>query len=87
MPSFAFLSDKERSGLISYIQTLGGEDLEPNSYQPLVPLEARSEEFGGVIKEGHGGMTEFLWISFGFLFIWTIYYFVVNWHQFLVLFA
>lgn len=49
--------------------------------------EAHSEEFGGVIKEGHGGMTEFLWISFGLLFIWTIYYFAVNWHQFLVLFA
>lgn len=49
--------------------------------------EAHAEDFGEVIKEGHGGMTSFLWISFAILFIWTIGYFVVNWRQFLVIFA
>lgn len=48
--------------------------------------EAHSEDFGGVIREGHGGMTIFLWVSFGLLLLWTIYYFVVNWQQFLVIF-
>ena len=49
--------------------------------------EAHSSEYGEVIKEGHGGMTAFLWISFAGLFIWTIVYFVLNWEQFLVIFT
>jgi hypothetical protein len=48
--------------------------------------EAHSEGFAGVIREGHGGMTIFLWISFAALFIWTVYYFIVTWEQFLVIF-
>ena len=49
--------------------------------------EAHSSDYGEVIKEGHGGMTVFLWISFAGLFIWTIVYFVLNWEQFLVIFT
>jgi hypothetical protein len=49
--------------------------------------EAHSEGFGGVIREGHGSMTIFLWVSFAALFIWTIYYFIRSWEQFLVIFA
>lgn len=48
--------------------------------------EAHSEEYGELIKEGHGGMTMFLWVCFTAIFIWTIYYFAINWRQFLVLF-
>ncbi len=48
--------------------------------------EAHAEEFGDLIKEGHGGMTMFLWVSFAAIFVWMIYYFAINWRQFLVLF-
>ena len=49
--------------------------------------EAHAEEFAEVIKEGHGGMTSFLWISFAIMIIWTIGYYIVNWQQFLVIFS
>lgn len=44
MPQFAFLSDQELDALVDYIQNLGGEDLEPHAFQPLVPLEYRGKE-------------------------------------------
>ena len=44
--------------------------------------ESHAEDYANVIKEGHGGMTIFLWISFSLLFAWTVYYFVVNGYQF-----
>ncbi len=44
MPPFSFLSDKDRGNLITYIQNLGGEDLEIQSFQPLIPLEYRGDE-------------------------------------------
>jgi len=49
--------------------------------------ESHAEEYGDVIKEGHGGMTAFLWVSFIMLLGWTVYYFVVNWSQFAVIAA
>jgi hypothetical protein len=49
--------------------------------------EAHSIEYGEVVKEGHGGMTAFLWVSFVLLFIWTIAYFVQHWDEFNALLA
>ena len=49
--------------------------------------EAHSLEFGGVIKEGHGGITAFLWLMFGAMFVWTIVYFVMHWSEFGVITA
>jgi hypothetical protein len=49
--------------------------------------QAHSTDFGGVIKEGHGGMTAFLWVFFGFMFIWTIVYFVLHASEFAIIFA
>ena len=49
--------------------------------------EAHAEEFAGVVREGHGGMTMFLWVSFTLLILWTVYYFVVHAQQFLVIFT
>jgi hypothetical protein len=49
--------------------------------------EAHAEEFAETIKEGHGKMTIFLWVSFAALFIWAVVYLVMNWQQFYVLFA
>jgi hypothetical protein len=49
--------------------------------------EAHSLDFGGVIKEGHGGMTSFLWIMFTGMVIWTIVYFAMHWSEFAVIAA
>jgi hypothetical protein len=35
--------------------------------------EVHAEGFAGVVREGHGGMTIFLWVSFALLVIWTAY--------------
>jgi cytochrome c oxidase cbb3-type subunit I/II len=39
MPPFGFLSDNQLTDLVSYIQTLGTEDLNTQSFQPLVPSQ------------------------------------------------
>ncbi len=39
MPEFDFLSDKQLSDLVSYIQTLGTENLDTQDFQPLVPSQ------------------------------------------------
>ncbi|NLI54655.1 MAG: hypothetical protein GX417_10115 [Clostridiales bacterium] len=49
--------------------------------------ESHAESYANVIKEGHGGMTAFLWVSFALIFSWTVYYVVVNWSQFKVIAA
>lgn len=43
MPNFAFLTDHEIDALVAYIQHLGGEDLDPASFQPQVPEEYRDK--------------------------------------------
>jgi hypothetical protein len=48
--------------------------------------ESHAELYANIIKEGHGGMTAFLWVTYVFLFIWTIYYYAANLEQFLVIF-
>jgi hypothetical protein len=49
--------------------------------------QAHAADFAGVIKEGHGGITAFLWIVFIGVFIWTIVYFVMHWTEFAVITA
>jgi hypothetical protein len=49
--------------------------------------EAHSTNYAGVIKEGHGGMTAFLWVFYIFMFIWTIVYFVLHASEFAIIFA
>jgi hypothetical protein len=49
--------------------------------------EAQAEDYAGVIKEGRGGVTVFLWVLFIGLFIWTIAYFVMNWNDFAIIAA
>jgi hypothetical protein len=48
--------------------------------------EAHSTNYADVIKEGHGGLTIFLWISFGAIFVWTIVYLVQHWSEFNAIF-
>jgi hypothetical protein len=49
--------------------------------------EAHSTNYADVIKEGHGGLTLFLWISFTTIIIWTIVYLVQHASEFSVIFT
>ena len=49
--------------------------------------ESHSIDYGGVIKEGHGGLTAFLWVSYAVIFIWTIVYLIQHWSEFGVIFS
>lgn len=48
--------------------------------------EAHSTNYADVIKEGHGGLTLFLWVSFISIIVWTIIYLVQHWNEFSVIF-
>lgn len=47
--------------------------------------EAHSTSYADVIKEGHGGLTVFLWVSFAAILVWTIVYLVQHWSEFSVI--
>ncbi len=49
--------------------------------------EAHSTSYADVIKEGHGGLTLFLWVSFIVIFVWMIVYLVQHWSEFSVIFS
>jgi hypothetical protein len=49
--------------------------------------ESHSSNYADVIKEGHGGLTAFLWICFIAIFIWTIAYLVQHGSEFSVIFS
>ena len=49
--------------------------------------ESHASEYGGVIREGHGGMTSFLWVLFIFMAIWTVVYFIQHAAEFAIIFA
>ncbi len=58
------------------------------SKHSVADTEAHSEDFaGGIIREGHGGMTAFLWVLFVGMFVWTIVYLAIHWHEFAVIAA
>ena len=48
--------------------------------------EAHSINYADVIKEGHGGITLFLWVSFISIIVWTIVYLVQHASEFSVIF-
>ena len=49
--------------------------------------EAHSTNYADTIKEGHGGLTLFLWLTFIVILIWTIVYLVQHWYEFSVIFS
>jgi hypothetical protein len=49
--------------------------------------EAHATDYGGTIKEGHGGITAFLWVYFAFFLVWTIIYFAQHAGEFAIIFA
>jgi hypothetical protein len=49
--------------------------------------EADAVEFAGKVKESHGRMTVFLWITFGIIFVCTTGYLVIHWREFIIIFS
>ena len=43
---------------------------------------AHSEEYAGVIREGHGPLTVFLIVTFLAIFVWTVAYFGIHGWEF-----
>jgi hypothetical protein len=48
--------------------------------------EAHAVNYADEIKEGHGGLTLFLWLSFLSIIVWTIVYLVQHASEFSVIF-
>lgn len=49
--------------------------------------QSHAEDYAGEIKEGHGGLPLILWILFGVILAWTIYYFIVHVAEFGIIFS
>jgi hypothetical protein len=49
--------------------------------------EAHSTNYADIIKEGHGGLTLFLWLSFLAIIVWTVVYLMQHWSEFSVIFS
>jgi hypothetical protein len=49
--------------------------------------QSHAEDYGGVIKEGHGGVTVFLWVLFAVILIWTVVYFGMHAGEFAIIFS
>jgi hypothetical protein len=48
--------------------------------------ESHAVNYADEIKEGHGGMTLFLWLSFSAIIVWSVIYLLQNASQFSVIF-
>ena len=49
--------------------------------------KAHSSDYANVIEEGHGGMTAFLWVTYGAIVIWMIAYLIEHATEFSVIFS
>jgi hypothetical protein len=49
--------------------------------------EAHSTNYADIIKEGHGGLTIFLWVSFAVILAWTVVYLIQHWAEFKEIFS
>ena len=49
--------------------------------------QAHSVDYANVIKEGHGGVTAFLWLSYFSILVWTGVYLGQHWAEFVRLFS
>lgn len=43
---------------------------------------AHAEEFGGVIAESHGPLTDFLYVSYAVMILWALVYLWMHWNEF-----
>lgn len=49
-------------------------------------VEEEADTFAGDIRDSHGPITTFLWVSYAGLAIWAIIYFYLHFNEFLSLF-
>ena len=49
--------------------------------------QAHSVDYANTIKEGHGGMTAFLWLSYFSILVWSCVYLGSHWAEFVRLFS
>lgn len=47
---------------------------------------SHAANYADVIEEGHGRMTMFLWVAYGAIAGWTVYYLIDHWDEFSVIF-
>ena len=53
--------------------------------EPADKIDSTAHEFAGVIKDGHGKITMFLWATYAGLVIWAIAYLIQHGQEFLEL--
>jgi hypothetical protein len=46
---------------------------------------AHAEDFGGIIAESHGPLTDFLYISYAVMIVWALVYLWQHWSEFAAL--
>ncbi len=56
--------------VFTYLAVTGGKNYSVHDTQ------AHASEYASGMKEGHGGMTGLLWVSFVAILAWTVYYLV-----------
>lgn len=48
--------------------------------------QTHAETFGGVVQEGHGGITVFVFITVTAIIVWSVIYLIMHWSQFAIVF-
>ena len=66
-------------GVITYLIVTSSKEYPPEK------VEAEAHDFAGVIRDGHGEITIFLWATYAGLIIWVVAYLIQHWHEFLQL--
>jgi hypothetical protein len=56
--------------VLTYLAVTGGKGYSVQDTQ------AHASDYAGQMKEGHGGMTALLWVSFVAVLLWAVYYLV-----------
>lgn len=66
-------------GVITYLIVTSSKEYPPEK------VEAEAHDFAGVIRDGHGEITIFLWATYAGLIIWVVAYLIQHGHEFLQL--
>jgi hypothetical protein len=67
--------------ILVWLALRGGHDYSVNDTQ------AHSVDYANVIREGHGGLTAFLWLSYAGILVWTLVYLWMHWDEVVRLFS
>lgn len=67
------------TAVLTYVAYLSGRGYS------VEDTESHASDYANVIKEGHGGLTAFLWVCFAAIVAWTIFYLVQHADEFSVI--